>query len=81
MNLRSLTVIALATGLLAASAAYAQQPAAPPAAPPDLNAIPEKMPFNIPYGAPISADRAQSLNSGGCRRSDQARLAGGLHGR
>jgi len=58
MKLRSLTVIALATGLLAAGAAFAQQP---PASPPDLNAIPEQMPFNIPFGTPISVDRAQGL--------------------
>jgi glc operon protein GlcG len=59
MKLRSLTVLALAAGLLAAVPAMAQQAAAPTA--PDLNAIPEKMPFNIPYGTPISFDRAQTL--------------------
>jgi len=58
MKLRSLTAVALATGLLAAGVAYAQQP---PAAPPDLNAIPDKIPFANPYGAPISMDRAQAL--------------------
>jgi len=58
MKSRTLTAVALATGLLAAGAAYAQQAAAP-AAPPDLNAIPDLMPFNQPYGTPISMDRAQ----------------------
>ena len=62
MKLRTLTAIALASGLLATGAAYAQQAAAPaPTAPPDLNAIPDKMPFNIPYGSPITMDRAQGL--------------------
>jgi glc operon protein GlcG len=58
MKLRIVSAVALATGLLAAGAAYAQQP---PAAPPDLNAIPDQMPFNIPFGTPISMDRAQGL--------------------
>ena len=66
MKSRTLTVLALAAGLLAAGQAFAQQqpaPAAPaaPTAPPDLNAIPEKMPFNIPFGTPITMDRAQAL--------------------
>ena len=53
-----LSVIALlGAGLLAASAAYAQQ-AAPPANP--LDAVPEKMPFDVPYGAPISLERAEA---------------------
>ena len=60
MKSRTLTVLALAAGLLAAGQAFAQQPAAP-AAPPDLNAIPDKMPFNIPFGTPISMERAQGL--------------------
>jgi uncharacterized protein GlcG (DUF336 family) len=55
----------LATGLLAAGVAYAQQPPAAPAAPPDLNAIPDKMPFNVPFGEPISMDRAQSVIAAG----------------
>jgi uncharacterized protein GlcG (DUF336 family) len=54
MKSHGLTAIVIATGLLAAGSAYAQQA-------PDLNAIPEDMPFNIPYGAPISAAKAQSL--------------------
>jgi uncharacterized protein GlcG (DUF336 family) len=61
--LRTLTTIALAAGLLAAGAAFAQQqPAAPaaPAAPPSLDAVPDKMPFATPYGAPITMERAQA---------------------
>ena len=58
MKLRTMTAIALAAGLLAAGAAYAQQPRGA-GAPPDLNAIPDKMPFNIPFGTPISMERAQ----------------------
>jgi uncharacterized protein GlcG (DUF336 family) len=57
MKFRALTAIALTTGLLAAGAAHAQQPAGAP----DLNAVPEDMPFNIPYGTPISAEKARSL--------------------
>jgi glc operon protein GlcG len=57
MKLRGLTAIALATGLLAAGTAYAQQPAGPP----DLSIVPETMPFNIPFGTPITAERAQEL--------------------
>jgi glc operon protein GlcG len=60
MKLRTLRVIALATGLLAVGSAYAQQAAAP-ASPPDLNAIPDKMPFNLPFGTPITMDRAQGV--------------------
>jgi uncharacterized protein GlcG (DUF336 family) len=58
MNLRTFTTIALAAGLLTASAAYAQQQ---PAAPPNLDAVPDKMPFATPYGTPITLDRAQGL--------------------
>jgi uncharacterized protein GlcG (DUF336 family) len=62
MTLRTLTTIAIAAGLLAAGAAFAQQqPAAPaPAAPPNLDAVPDKMPFATPYGAPITMERAQA---------------------
>jgi glc operon protein GlcG len=65
MKSRTLTVLALAAGLLTAGQAMAQQqpaPAAPaaPAAPPDLNAIPDKMPFNIPFGTAIPMDKAQA---------------------
>jgi uncharacterized protein GlcG (DUF336 family) len=56
MKSRTLTVLALAAGLFAATQAMAQQPA-----PPDLNAIPDKMPFNIPFGAAITMERAQGL--------------------
>jgi glc operon protein GlcG len=58
MTLRTFATIALATGLLTASAAYAQQQ---PPAPPNLDAVPDKMPFATPYGAPITLDRAQGL--------------------
>src|SRR4029077_2033634 len=68
MKSRTLTILALAAGLLAASQAMAQPappapPAAPaaPTAPPDLNAIPDKMPFNTPFGTPITMERAQGL--------------------
>jgi glc operon protein GlcG len=61
MTLRTLTSIALAAGLLAAGAAFAQQqqPAAL-VAPPNLDAVPDKMPFATPYGAPITMERAQA---------------------
>jgi glc operon protein GlcG len=57
-----LTSIALAAGLLAAGAAFAQQQPAPaaPAAPPNLDAVPDKMPFATPYGPPIAMERAQA---------------------
>jgi glc operon protein GlcG len=61
MKSRTLTVLALAAGLLAAGQAMAQQQPAAPTAPPDLNAIPDKMPFNIPFGAAITMERAQGL--------------------
>ena len=48
----------LATGLLMAGAAHAQQPAAPATNPSDV--VPEKMPFNTPYGTPISLEKAQA---------------------
>jgi len=62
MTLRMFTAIALAAGVLAAGAAYAQQQPAPAAAPaaPDLNAVPDKMPFATPYGTPITMERAQA---------------------
>ena len=60
MTLRTLTTIALAAGLLAAGAAFAQQQPAAPAAPPNLDAVPDKMPFATPYGAPITMERAQA---------------------
>ena len=65
MTLRTFASIALAAGLLAGGAAFAQQqpaaPAAAPAAAPNLDAVPDKMPFATPYGAPITMDRAQAL--------------------
>jgi len=45
----------LATALLAAAAASAQQQPNP------LDAVPEKMPFDVPYGAPVSLDRADAV--------------------
>jgi glc operon protein GlcG len=62
MTLRTLTSIALAAGLLAAGAAFAQQQPAPAAtaAPPNLDAVPDKMPFATPYGAPIAMERAEA---------------------
>ena len=59
MKSRTLSAVVLATGLLAAGAAYAQQPAAAPPNP--LDVVPDKMPFSEPYGAPISMERAQAL--------------------
>jgi uncharacterized protein GlcG (DUF336 family) len=58
MKICTWTVALLASGLLTAGAAHAQQPAAPAASPSDV--VPEKMPFNTPYGAPISLDKAQA---------------------
>jgi glc operon protein GlcG len=62
MTLRTFTAIALAAGVFAAGAAYAQQQPAPAAAPaaPDLNAVPDKMPFATPFGTPIAMERAQA---------------------
>jgi glc operon protein GlcG len=58
MSKSVLRVAVVGSALLAASLAYAQQPA--PAANP-LDTVPEKMPFDIPYGPPIALDRAQAL--------------------
>jgi glc operon protein GlcG len=55
-----LRIAVLGSALLAATLAYAQQPA--PTPPPNpLDTVPEKMPFDIPYGTPIALDRAQAL--------------------
>ena len=59
MKLRGLTAIALATGLLAAGAAFAQQQ--PPAGAPNLDAVPPQMPFNLPFGTPVTLEKAQAL--------------------
>ncbi|HEY2533351.1 MAG TPA: heme-binding protein [Xanthobacteraceae bacterium] len=59
MKLRLLTAVVLASGVLAANLANAQQQ--PPAGAPDLNAVPEKMPFNVPLGTPITLARAQAV--------------------
>ena len=59
MKLRSLTAIALATGIFATGAAYGQQQ--PPAGAPDLNAVPPQMPFNLPFGTPIALEKAEAL--------------------
>ncbi len=53
MKICPLTAVLLATGLLMAGAANAQQPN-------PLDTVPEKMPFNTPYGAPISLEKAQA---------------------
>ena len=58
MKICTLTAVLLATGLLAAGAANAQQPVAPAQNP--LDVVPEKMPFSTPYGAPISLEKAQA---------------------
>jgi uncharacterized protein GlcG (DUF336 family) len=74
MTLRTLTTIALAAGLLAAGAAFAQQqPAAPapPAAPPNLDAVPDKMPFAAPYGTPITMERAQAAIQAGVAEANK----------
>jgi glc operon protein GlcG len=78
MMLRTMTAVALATGLLAAGVAFAQQPAAPGAmvapavpAPNPLDVIPDKMPFNIPFGTPISLDRAQSVIQAGIAEANK----------
>jgi uncharacterized protein GlcG (DUF336 family) len=57
MSLRKTTAVLLATALLAAGHAMAQQPAAP-ANP--LDVIPDQMPFSTPYGQPITLQRAQT---------------------
>lgn len=59
MKFRCFTALALATGLFAAGAAFAQQQ--PPAGAPDLNAIAPQMPFNLPFGTPINLEKAQAL--------------------
>jgi glc operon protein GlcG len=61
MKLRMLTAVLVAGGLLAISAASAQQPPSPP----NLDFIPDKMPFDIPYGPPISLEKAQALVQAG----------------
>ena len=58
MTFRTFTTIALAAGLLTASAAYAQQQ---PPAPLNLDAVPDEMPFATPYGTPITLEWAQGL--------------------
>jgi len=58
MKICTWTVVLLASGLLMAGAAHAQQPVAPPANLSDV--VPEKMPFNTPYGTPISLEKAQA---------------------
>jgi len=61
MIIRIFGAIALAVGLFAAGATYAQQQPAPAVAPPNLDAVPDKMPFATPYGTPITMERAQVL--------------------
>src|ERR1700728_813556 len=57
MSLRVLSALVLATGLLGAGVADAQQPATGPN---PLDAVPEKMPYSTPYGPPISLQKAQA---------------------
>jgi glc operon protein GlcG len=49
-------LVALATALLAATPALAQQPAATN----PLDAVPDKMPFDVPYGTPVTLDQASA---------------------
>ena len=63
MHLRVLPAVVLATGLLGAGVANAQQPSGNPTPNPSvgpLDVVPEKMPFNVPYGTPISLEKAQA---------------------
>jgi uncharacterized protein GlcG (DUF336 family) len=59
MHKWTLSGIVFAAGVLAASAAHAQQP--PAASPADV--IPDTMPFNIPYGMSIGVDHAHEVIS------------------
>jgi uncharacterized protein GlcG (DUF336 family) len=58
MKIYTFIAVLLATGVLVAGEAAAQQPPAPAQNP--LDVVPEKMPFNTPYGAPISLEKAQA---------------------
>jgi len=58
MKICTFIAVLLATGVLVAGEAAAQQPPAPAQNP--LDVVPEKMPFNTPYGAPISLEKAQA---------------------
>jgi glc operon protein GlcG len=61
--------LVLAAFLALASAASAQQAAAPAGNP--LDVVPDKMPFNAPYGAPISLSRAQSAIGAAMAEADK----------
>jgi glc operon protein GlcG len=58
MKLCTWTTVVLAAGFVVASAANAEQSAAP--APNPLDVVPEKMPFNASYGVPISLEKVQA---------------------
>jgi glc operon protein GlcG len=61
-----LSLAALLTAMISATAVQAQQPTTPPAAPaPPANApsggTPDAMPFDIPYGVSIGGDKAKQV--------------------
>ncbi len=57
MTARTAPILAaLATTLLAATLAAAQQPSATN----PLDAVPDKMPFDVPYGAPVTLEQASA---------------------
>jgi glc operon protein GlcG len=56
MRHHAVTSLVFGAVLIAAGAAFAQQPANDPA-----DAIPDQMPFNIPYGMSIGADHARDV--------------------
>ena len=60
MKLRSLTAIALATGMLAAGARLRPAATARRRAR-SLTQYPPQMPFNLPFGTPIALEKAQAL--------------------
>ena len=69
MTSRLVTAAVLASGLVFACTAQAQQPAAPAPISPD--AIPDKMPFSTPYGAPISLQKAEAAKQAAIAEADK----------
>ena len=69
MKSRLVTAAVLASGLIFACTAQAQQPAAPAPISPD--AIPDKMPFSTPYGAPISLQKAEAAKQAAIAEADK----------